>query len=108
MRIRKWPINCCTFSLNIHKVIPSVDYNQWLIVLDTQLDEPTNPNSIKFPKVVMQINKKRYFKSLVTFDDNDHHPSPFKNRRISITAVFFQKRSGIISNLLDCYLTNFC
>ena len=45
----------------INKIIPSVDYNQWLIVLDTQLDEPTNQNSIKFPKVFEPMNKKMLY-----------------------------------------------
>ena len=30
----------------IHKIKPSVNYNQWLKRLDTQLNEPTNQNSI--------------------------------------------------------------
>ena len=42
----------------INKIIPSVDYNQWLERLDTQLNEPTNQNSKKFPKVVKPTNKK--------------------------------------------------
>ena len=33
----------------------SVDYNQWLERLDTQINEPTNKNLIKVPEVV---NKK--------------------------------------------------
>ena len=28
----------------MHKVNPSVHYNKWLKLLDTQLNEPTNPN----------------------------------------------------------------
>ena len=36
----------------IHKINPSVDYNQWLKHLDTQLKEPTNKYSIKVPKEV--------------------------------------------------------
>ena len=43
----------------IHRITPSVDYNgQWLKGLDTQLNEPTNNNSIKGPKVVKPKNKK--------------------------------------------------
>ena len=36
----------------IHIITPSVDYNQWLQRLDTQLDKPNNQNSILVPKVV--------------------------------------------------------
>ena len=32
---------------------PSIDWNKWL-----ELNEPTNQNSIKFPKVVDPTNKK--------------------------------------------------
>ncbi len=42
----------------IHKITPSVDYNQQSKRLDTQLDKPTNQNSVKVPKVVMPKNKK--------------------------------------------------
>ena len=34
----------------IHKITPSVDY--WLKRLETELNEPTNQNSIEVPKVV--------------------------------------------------------
>ena len=37
--------------------IPSVDYNQWLKRLDALLNESTNKNSVKIPKV-KQTNKK--------------------------------------------------
>ena len=36
----------------------SVDYNQWLKRLDTQLNELTNQNSIKVTKVVVPTNNK--------------------------------------------------
>ena len=36
------------------KITPSVDYNFELKRLDTQLNESTNQNSIKVPKVVKQ------------------------------------------------------
>ena len=42
----------------IQKLTPSVDYNQLLKRLDTQLNEPTNQNSIKVPKVGKLTNKK--------------------------------------------------
>ena len=35
---------------DIHKIIPSVDYNLWLKRLNTELNKPTNQNSIKLPK----------------------------------------------------------
>ena len=36
----------------IHKITPSVVYSLWMRRLGTQLNEPTNQNSIKVPKVV--------------------------------------------------------
>ena len=37
----------------IHKITNSVDYNKWLKRMETQLNEPTNQNSIpKVPKVL--------------------------------------------------------
>ena len=42
----------------IYKNISYVDYNWRLQRLDTQLNEPTNQNSIKVPKVVEPTNKK--------------------------------------------------
>ena len=41
-----------------HKITPSVDYNLWLKRLDTQLNEPTNKDSIKVPKVINPTNKE--------------------------------------------------
>ena len=40
----------------------SVDYNNWLKRLDTQLNEPTNKNSIKVSKIVKATHKKCYYK----------------------------------------------
>ena len=37
---------------------PYEDYNQWLKGSETQPYKPTNPSSIKFPKVVKSMNKK--------------------------------------------------
>ena len=42
----------------MHKIIFSLDYKQWLKCLDTQLNKPTNQNSIKVPRVVKSIDKK--------------------------------------------------
>ena len=42
---------------NYDTYTPSVDYNNWLKHLDTQLNEPTNQNSIKVLKVVNPTNK---------------------------------------------------
>ena len=39
-------------------ITPSVDYNRWLKLSDTQLNETTNQNSLIVPKVVMANNKK--------------------------------------------------
>ena len=41
-----------------NKITPSVDYKYWLKRWDTQLNEQTNQNSIKLPKVVRPTNKK--------------------------------------------------
>ena len=45
-------------TMMIHKITPSVDHNQWLKRLDTPLNEPTNQNSIKVPKIDKPTNKK--------------------------------------------------
>ena len=50
--ISHWLINWCTFPMMIHKITPSLDYNLWFKCLDTQLNNPTNKNSVKVPKVV--------------------------------------------------------
>ena len=42
----------------INQIIPSVDYNLWLIRLGTQLNESINQNLIDVPKVVKPTNKK--------------------------------------------------
>ena len=50
----------------ILRITLSVYYNLWLKRLDTHLNEPTNKNSIKVPKVVKPTNKKS---SLEDFGD---------------------------------------
>ncbi len=40
------------------KITPFVDYNYWLKHLDTQINEPTNQNPIKFLKCCYANNKK--------------------------------------------------
>ena len=50
--IRQWPINWCIFPMMIHKSTPRLKR------LDTQLNEPTNKNSINVPKVFRPTNKK--------------------------------------------------
>ena len=47
----------------IHKITSYVDYNYWLKPLDTQLNESTNYNSIKVPKVVKPTIKKTLLKT---------------------------------------------
>ena len=42
----------------VHKTTHSIDFNKWLKRFDTQLNELTNLNSIKVPKVVEPTNKK--------------------------------------------------
>ena len=41
-----------------NKITSSLDYNYWFKSLDTQLNDPTNQNSIKVPKIVEPTNKK--------------------------------------------------
>ena len=36
-----------TDKLMIHKITPSVYYNEWFKRLDTQLNDPTNQNSLR-------------------------------------------------------------
>ena len=38
------------------KIISCLDYNYWLKRLDTQLNESTNQNLLKVPKVVIHIH----------------------------------------------------
>ena len=49
----------------IHKITPSLDYNQWLKRMDIQLNELTNQNLLKSPKLWKRI-EKRYYKTLET------------------------------------------
>ena len=51
---REWPINWCTSPMKIHKIIPSVD----------DLNDPTNQNLLKSPKLLCQRLTKRYYKTL--------------------------------------------
>ena len=44
-----------------HKITSSIDYNQWLKRLDTQL-MPTDKNLIKSPKFLSNQITKRYYK----------------------------------------------
>ena len=41
-----------------HKITPFVDYNKWLKLLDTHLNEQNKENSMKVPKVGKPTNKK--------------------------------------------------
>ena len=50
----------------IYLIIPSVDKNQWLKRLETQFNEPTNQNSIKAPKLLIQRIIKRNYKTFGT------------------------------------------
>ena len=50
----------------IHKITRPVDYNKWLNHLDTQLNEPSNQNSMNVPKVDNPTNKKINHKTLGT------------------------------------------
>ena len=56
--IRQCTINLYTFPMMMHKSTPSLDYNYWLKRLDIKLNETTNQNSMKVPKVVKLMNDK--------------------------------------------------
>ena len=56
--IRRWLKKIMYIPMMIHKITPTVDYNLWLKRLDTQLNEPSNQNSINVPKFVKPMNKK--------------------------------------------------
>ena len=42
----------------LHKTTPSVNYNEWFKLLNTQLNESTNQTLIKLPKIFEPTNKK--------------------------------------------------
>ena len=44
------------------KNTPSSDNNYWLKCLNTKINETTNQNSLKFPKLLSQRISKRYIK----------------------------------------------
>ena len=48
-------------NMFMNTITPSADCNKLLKLLDTQLNEPTNQNSIKTPKVVNPTNKEMLF-----------------------------------------------
>ena len=50
----------------MYPITSSVDYSLWLKRLDTQLNEATNQNSRKVPKVIKLTNKKMLLKTLGT------------------------------------------
>ena len=61
----------------IDKITPYVDYNK-LKRLDTKLNESTNQNSLKVPKVLSQRISKRYYKTFGTSVINSPMlPPPF-------------------------------
>ena len=64
--IRQWPMNWFTSPMMIHKITSSVDYNECFKCFDTQINEPTNQNSIRFPKFLSQRIRKRYYYTLET------------------------------------------
>ena len=45
----------------MQKIIPSVEINLWIKRFDTELNRPTNKNSLIIPKVVKPMNKKPLF-----------------------------------------------
>ena len=62
---------------------PSVDNNYWLKgALDTQLNKPTNQNSIKFPRLLSQRITKRYYETLGTSVINRPISPPLMNETL--------------------------
>ena len=59
----------------IHKMNPSVDYNQWLKRMNTQLNEQTNQNSLESSKLLSQRIRKRFYKTLGTSVTNSTLPT---------------------------------
>ena len=57
-------------------VLHNVDYSQWLKRLETQLNKPTNQDSIKVIKVVMATNKKIIKLYIGTSVTNSQYPLP--------------------------------
>ncbi len=55
--IRQWSLNWHSSQMMILMITHSVDYNSGWKVL-TLLNEPTNQNTIKVPKFIMQTKKK--------------------------------------------------
>ena len=43
-----------------NKINTSVDLNWWLKRFNTQLNKPTNQNSVNVPKIVKPTNKKTF------------------------------------------------
>ena len=70
----------------IHKISSFVDYNYWLNRLDTQLNESTNQNSLKVPKVVELTNNKTSLKILGTNAIN----SPLSHSSVYIFRIFIK------------------
>ena len=52
------PVKMINIPNDDKQITPFVDYNQWLKRLGTQLNEPTNQNLMKVPKVGNPTNKK--------------------------------------------------
>ena len=80
----------------IHKITPYVNDNQILKVLDTQLNEPTNQNSIKVTKVVQPTNKNQSNTQSLIFNTN------IKQDDISNGYLLFQEGEIQIDSQNDC------
>ncbi len=59
--IDKWPLNSCSYPMMIHKITSRLQL--WVNCGDTQLNKPTNQNSIKVPKVVKPANREHFFET---------------------------------------------
>ena len=84
----------------MHKIVPYVDYKQWLKCLNTQLNEPTNQNLIKVPKVGELMNKK----ALLNFGDQCNKQLNVLSLPAYLVNIKFKKITQIKIITATCYL----
>ena len=58
--LKQLKVILCTSQIKIHKLTPFEDYKEWLQSFDTELNELTNQNKMKSPKVLSKQKRKRY------------------------------------------------
>ena len=77
------------------QITPSVDLNQWLKRLYTQLYELTNQNSMRVPKIVKPTNKKTLLYNF--WDKCDKQPLSLCNYAFNHCGCFFNLSSIVFS-----------